>query len=389
MTRIAHFDPANGVSGDMAISALVHAGRALGVEIGAQVAEAIESLGLGCSVSFVDDERGGLACLRTEIKTDGSRYLPRDLRAAIERSSLEGPAKEGALAALRAIVEAESAVHGIDAESVHLHELGSADTAADLVGAAQAIDALGVTSSTAASVPVPHGWIGSEHGALPLPAPVTLELLRGRSIHGVGATTELVTPTGAALLHAFTRDAAAPSMRLLGVGVGGGKRITERPNVCRVFIGEASDASTGRCVLLETNIDDQTPEAIGHVLDQLIAHGALDAWVTHITMKRSRPAFALSALVSPEDEARLTELVFRETTTLGVRRRDTTRRVLAREIVNVDVDGSAVRVKIGRLGDEVVNLAPEFADCVAAAERSGLAVKTVYARAQELARGSL
>jgi len=391
MTRVAHLDLANGVSGDMAISALVHAGRSIGVEVARRVAEAIDSLGLGCTVTFIDDERGGISCLRTEIKTDDARYLPVDLRKAIGRSALDHVPRERALDALRAIVEAEAFVHGVDVEAVHLHELGSADTAADIVGVAAATTMLGLQDVTATSVPMPSGWISAAHGPLPLPAPVTLELLRGASVHGVDGDKELVTPTGAAILKTYvSRWAALPAMELLAVGVGGGSRISEVPNICRVLIGDRHDSGgrTEGCVLLETNIDDQTPEAVAHVAELLLDEGALDAWIAHITMKKSRPAFLLSALVRPEDESRLTEALFRHTTTLGVRRRETTRSVLDREIVTVDVDGASVRVKIGRLGDEIVNIAPEFGDCVAASKRSGVPVKVVYARAQERAMQS-
>ncbi len=383
MTRTAHFDLANGISGDMAISALVHAGRTLGVDAGRVVTDAIASLDLGCAVSFVDDERGGLTCLRMEIKTDDTRHLPATLRAAIARSDASPAAHDKAIRALEAIVSAESVVHGVDVESVHLHELGSADTAADLIGAAVALDALSVEDCSAAPVPVPHGWVHAAHGALPLPAPVTLELLRGCVLQGIDADKELVTPTGAAIVREYVaHQGGLRPMRLLVTGTGAGTRRTERPNICRVLIGEASAATEG-CVLLETNIDDQTPEAIGYVLELLIDRGALDAWVTHITMKRSRPAYALSVLVRPTDEAAITEALFRETTTLGIRRRDTTRAVLDREIVTVDVDGEAIRVKVAKLGDEIVNVAPEFADCVAASKKTGVPVKLLYERARE------
>jgi len=392
MTRVAHFDLANGFSGDMAISALVDVGRRIGVDVAGRVTSAVASLGLGCSVSFVDDARGGLACVRTEIKTHDERYLPAQLQEAIERSDIDEPASERALEALGALVAAEALVHGVDIEAVHLHELGSADTPADLVGVAAAFAALDVSEVSASSVPMPSGWIAAEHGRLPLPAPVALELLRGATVHGVAADKELVTPTGAAVLKTFVSQwGPLPRMQLIATGVGGGSRVFEVPNICRVLVGEpiSTGARTEPCVVLETNIDDQTPEAIAYILDVLIEQGALDAWIANITMKKSRPAFLLSVLVRPADESRLTEVLFRNTTTLGVRRRETMRSVLEREIVAVDVDGCLISVKVGRLRGEVVNVAPEFADCVTASKRSGAPVKVVYARAQERARQSL
>jgi uncharacterized protein (TIGR00299 family) protein len=391
MTRLAYIDPVNGISGDMAISAFVDAGRQLAIDVEGAVLAAITSLGLGCTVTFLDDERGGFACVRTEIKTDDARYLPSQLRAAIERSDGDERAKRFALQALDAIVAAEAKVHGVDAESVHLHELGSADTAADLIGVATAISTLGIDDVASSPVPMPRGSIRTEHGLLPLPAPVSLELLRGATVHGVDSEKELVTPTGAAVLATFVSTwGPVAAMRLDAVGVGGGSRITDVPNICRVLVGERADvdATTERCVLLETNIDDQTPELLGYTLELLLEQGALDAWLANITMKRSRPAFLLSVLARPADEARLTEVIFRNTTTLGVRRREMSRAVLDREIVTVEVDGAQVRVKIARLGDDVVNVAPEFSDCVAASRRTGIPVKVIYARAQESARSS-
>jgi uncharacterized protein (TIGR00299 family) protein len=394
MTRVAYFDLANGISGDMTIAALAHAGRRLGEPIDDVVSNAVDALGLGCTVSFIDDERGGLACLRAEVKTDATRHPATRLREAIEAADVRPAARRQALAAIDLLIEAEARVHGVDPNDVHLHELGSADTAADLLGAAVALDALGITAVAAAPAPVPSGWITSGHGPLPLPAPVTLELLGGARLRGVEQTEELVTPSGAAVLAAAASTfGPAPEMNLEAVGVGGGSRVTPRPNVCRVLVGVRVEALEGprveSCVLLETNIDDQTPEGIAHAVEELLAHGAVDAWITPIVMKKSRPAFLLSALVRLDDEGRLTEQIFRSTTTLGVRRREVSRAVLDREELRVIVDGHEVRVKVGRLRGAPVNVAPEFADCVAAAGVTGLATKDIYARAVALAHAAL
>jgi uncharacterized protein (TIGR00299 family) protein len=300
-------------------------------------------------------------------------------------------ARRRALRAIDELVAAEATVHGVDPNEVHLHELASADTAADIAGASVAFTELGINRVAAAPVPVPHGTVRTEHGDLPLPAPVTLELLSGAALRGVDSTNELVTPTGAAILVAHDATfGPLPDLTLAAVGVAGGRRVTDTPNICRVLIGEdVSGASLETCVLLETNIDDQTPEGIGHAIEKLIGTGALDAWVTPIVMKRSRPAFLLSVLAAHSDEGRITETIFRETTTLGIRRRDTARWVLDREVVTVEVSGIPIRVKVGRLGSEVVNVAPEFSDCEAAAEAGGTPTKDVYAAAAERARQAL
>ena len=387
MSLLAYLDLASGLSGDMFMAALVDAGRSMGVDVTNPLTDAIAALDLGCAVSFVDDVRGGLACLRAEVKTGAETHGHRRLRRAIEDAGVPGPVRRRALRGLDALVGAEAAVHGTEPDDVHLHELGSADTAADLIGGAAALHALGITRLAAAPVPLPAGWVSSSHGDLPLPAPVTLKLLEGARVRGVPDTRELVTPTGAAILVA--NDASfgpPPAMDLAGTGVGGGTANTERPNICRVLVGRPlAPAAHETCVLLETNIDDQTPECVGRALEALMADGALDAWVTPIVMKKSRPAFLLSVLARPLDEARLAERIFRETTTLGVRRRETERWVLDRSPAVVRVGGREIRVKVARLGDEVVNVAPEFSDCAAAAEALGLPLPEVVAAAREAA----
>lgn len=388
--RLAYFDLANGISGDMALAALVHAGRRCGSDVEGAIVDAVASIPLSCAVSFVDDERRGLACVRAEVKTDGGKHQPVVLRDAIAAARVPEAARDRALRALEAIVTAEASVHGTAPEDVHLHELASADTAADLVGASVGLEALGVERVACAPVPVPSGWISSDHGALPLPAPVVLELLRGVRLRGVDAQSELVTPSGAAILVAHDASCGAlPDMTLEAVGIGGGTRDTQRPNVCRVLVGELAAVDTAArletCVLLEANIDDQTPEALGHAIERLLEQRALDAWVTPIVMKKSRPAFALTVLTTPDDEERLANEIFRHTTTIGLRRRTTVRRVLERETVSVSVAGHDIRVKIARLEGDVVNVAPEYDDCAAAARASDITLDDVYVEAAALA----
>ncbi|MEX2394153.1 MAG: LarC family nickel insertion protein, partial [Actinomycetota bacterium] len=202
-----------------------------------------------------------------------------------------------------------------------------------------------------------------------------------------------VTPSGAAILVAHdTTYGPVPEMTLLASGIGGGRRRSERPNICRVLIGEAVDASgplVEVCVLLEANIDDQTPEFVGHAIERLVAEGALDAWVQPIVMKKSRPAFLVSVLVRPDDEERISARMFHLTTTLGLRRRTSTRYALDRERLTVEVEGHEVRVKVGRLGTDVTNVAPEFADCVTVADATGIRPTDIYERATALAHAQL
>lgn len=382
MTRIAYFDLANGISGDMALAALAHAGRRLGVAVEGAIADAVASLPLGCTVSFVDDERGGIACLRADVKAGEGRYTPAELREGIGRADAGAAARAHALDALSVLVGAEAKIHGTDVDHVHLHELASADTAADLLGAAVGLDALGIDTVASAPVPVPRGWIRSGHGPLPLPAPVVLELLTGAALIGADDESELVTPSGAAILVAHDASfGPVPAITLDATGVGAGTRIGDRPNICRVLVGTrlpAGGGPTEERVLLEANIDDQTPEALGHALEVLLELGALDAWVTPIVMKKTRPAFVLSVLVHRADEERLTIEVFRHTSTIGLRRREIVRRALEREALVVQVRGAPVHVKVARLSGEVVNVAPEHDDCVAVARATDVPLPTVY-----------
>lgn len=400
-SRLGYLDLASGASGDMLLAACADVGRRAGIEVADAVASAVASLGLGCSVRFVDVRRGAVACLKAVVETDGVPHDPDELREAIGGAEASDEAKELATEGLEALVGAEARVHGTSAEDVHLHELGSADTAADLLGVAVGLEALEIGPLSSAPVPVPRGWISTDHGQLPLPAPAVLELLKGAPVHGVEADAELVTPTAAAILVSHHASfGPLPAMRLEEVGTGAGTKELERPNVCRLFLGApvhgpettsapVHDVELVRDVLLETNIDDQTPEGIGRALERLMETGAKDAWVTPIVMKKSRPAFGLSVLCDPSDEDRLLEVLFRETTTLGVRRRELGKWALRREELRVEVRGSTVRVKVARLGAETVTVSPEYEDCASVADRDGLPFRSVYAEAEEAARRAL
>lgn len=391
MSRTLYLDLASGASGDMLIACLADAGRRVGIDVEGIVTSAVDGLGLGCSVTFVDDTRGGLACRRAEVKTGRERLSPAELRAALDAADLAAPARTRARAALALLIEAEARVHGCAPEDVHLHELASPDTAADLAGVSAAVHALAISTLRCAPVPVPSGWMDSAHGPLPLPAPVTIELLRGAVLRGDDAGVELVTPTAAALLAAHGATfGPAPTMTLEGVGVGGGTRDLERPNVCRALVGRpVSGEGPADAVLLETNIDDQTPETLGHAVGVLLRSGALDAWITPVVMKKSRPGFLLGVLTDTASEAVVVEALFRHTSTLGVRRREVSRWTLERSTVEVGVDAQTIRVKVGRYAGEIVNVAPEFEDCAAAAARLGAPVDDVMHRAAERARGVL
>jgi uncharacterized protein (TIGR00299 family) protein len=283
---------------------------------------------------------------------------------------------------------AEGRIHGIEPEQVHFHEVGAVDAIGEVVGVALALESLGIDRVVCSPLPVGRGFVDAAHGRLPLPAPATLELLRGAPVYGVEIERELVTPTGAALVAALTAEfGPIPRMTLDGTGYGAGARdLRALPNVVRVMIG--SEARTGGVSLIEANLDDLIPELAPDAAAACFDAGALDVWTAPVQMKRGRPGFVISALARPESERAVAEAMLRETSTLGVRIAHLDRIELERERFTIEVNGERVRVKVGRLDGRIVNLAPEHADCERAAKLSGEPVKVVWARALAAAHES-
>jgi len=257
------------------------------------------------------------------------------------------------------------------------------------VGVSAALDHLGPLDVFSSAIATGTGTVTTSHGELPLPVPAVTEILQnaGASLVGKG-TEELVTPTGAALLAAAGASfGELPAMRIEASGYGAGHRDLTWPNVLRVLIGEpATDTSESGTLLLETNLDDLNPELIPYVIESLLNAGARDAWTTPIVMKKGRPAITLSVLVAKSGKDRMTEILFKETTTLGIRTRPVDRDALDRDSVEVEVEGFRVRVKRGHRGGEVLTIAPEYEDCAEAARKSGLPLKRIYDAASETAR---
>jgi uncharacterized protein (TIGR00299 family) protein len=294
------------------------------------------------------------------------------------------------------LIAAEASVHGVALEEVVLHELGGDDTLIDVCGVVALLDALGVDTLACAPLPLGTGpgSVGSAHGQLPIAAPATVTLLAGLPVVGVETSAELVTPTAAAILATLV-DAwgAAPAMTLDATGTGAGSReLADRPNVCRVMLGTVAAATprTDTVVQLEANVDDMVPELVPDVLAACMAAGALDAWAEPIHMKKGRPGLLLGVLARPEDQQHLAATLLRHATTLGVRVRPVTRYVADRALREVLIDGHVVRVKLGMLDGEVVNVAPEHDDCAAVAARTGRPVKQIWAEAlsQAVAMGA-
>ncbi len=313
----------------------------------------------------------------------GHRTLS-EVERLIDGSALSAPGKQRAKALFGRLAEAEAAVHGTSIDRVRLHEVGALDSIIDIVGTVYALDALGVTRVTASPLNVGSGSIRSAHGVYPVPAPATTHLLRGAPIYSGAQRTELVTPTGALLVSDYAeRYGAVPAMRLDRVGYGAGSRnCPESPNVLRVLIGTPDDEGLAHAVVvIETEIDDMNPQIFGLLIDQLMTAGALDVFYTPIQMKKNRPGTLLSIIAPPDARERLTSIVFRESTTLGVRYTEMRRECLDRDTITVDTPFGPVGVKVARRNGEVLNASPEFDDCARLAAEHGRPVKEVHAAA--------
>ncbi|HZD38116.1 MAG TPA: nickel pincer cofactor biosynthesis protein LarC [Actinomycetes bacterium] len=382
-TPFAYFDCFAGVAGNMVLGALLDAGaseRVLREGLGLLDLDPFE-LDIGAA------ERGGIGATRVTVRAHGrTRRTWADLRELLEGAELAEPVRRRALATFAKLAEAEGRVHRVAPEAVHFHEVGAIDAVVDVVGAALLLDDLGIEELWASTVTTGMGLVRGEHGVLPVPAPAVLELLRGAPLRAGGVEAELTTPTGAAILTASaSRFAELPPMRVERVGYGAGSRVhRELPNLLRVVLGEligqGPEGDAG--LVLEANIDDMPPELAPWVLERLLEAGAADVWFTPIHMKKGRPGITLSVLCPPAAEAALRGVLWRETSTLGVRGVPVRKWMLERRIVEVEVLGGKARVKLGLDQGAVVNVAPEFADCERLAARTGQPLKEVMARVQ-------
>jgi pyridinium-3,5-bisthiocarboxylic acid mononucleotide nickel chelatase len=376
---IGYFDCYSGISGDMALGALIDAGvdqEALRAEIG--------KLGLsGYVLRFDRVERQGITGTHAIVALDEGLDQPHrhlsDILGILERSSLNESVKQRAGAVFRTLAEAEAAVHGVDVESVHFHEVGAVDAIVDVVGTIVGLEMLGVKEVYASPLPTGSGMVRSAHGPLPVPAPATLEILSrvGATLKPVEVEAELVTPTGAAIV-ATLATFRQPSMAIKSVGYGFGTRVLPWANALRLWIGEpvASEPAVEETSLIEANLDDMTPEALGFAMERLFAAGALDVYFTAIQMKKNRPATMLSVIAPVPMERDLAAVVLRETTTLGVRISRTSRFTADRRVETVDTALGPVRVKVKSIGGQE-SRSPEYEDCARIARERGLALSEV------------
>jgi len=380
VSRSAYLDCVGGLAGDMLLAALLDAGAELERLRGVPRALGIEGVEIG--VERVERQGIGALHLRIDAESDHDHRSYADLRSLVEQSDLPEHARARSLDAFRRLAEAEGRIHGVPPDDVHFHELGSLDTLVDVCGAFVLLDDLGVERVVSGPLPVARGLVRAAHGVLPLPAPATLALLEGAALVGVEGDAELVTPTGAAIAATVVEEwGALPPLTLERVGYGAGtKDLAGRPNVLRVLLG-SEGGSLAPVVLLETNLDDFTPELVPDAIERCFEAGALDVWTVPVQMKKSRPGFVLSALARPDAQAAIARVLLEETSALGVRVSRLERYELEREERLVEVAGGSVRIKVGLLDGRVVNVAPEHDDCAAVARETSRSVKSVWAEA--------
>ncbi len=317
-----------------------------------------------------------------------------EIREIICKAAISNSAKKSAVAIFEALGVAEAKIHNVPVDQVHFHEVGAVDAMVDIVCAAVGAESLGVDEFLCSPLNVGGGTVECAHGTFPVPAPATVELLKDAPVYSSGVQAELVTPTGAAIVKTLARRFSVfPEMKIEKSGYGAGSReFPGLPNVARLTIGEkatslAAKTASETITVLEANLDDLNPQVFGYVMDRLLEEGALDAFGMPVQMKKNRPGTLLTALCKPEDAAKLTQLIFTETTTLGVRRRDEVRQTLARRWENVRTPWGEVRIKIASLNGTVTNYAPEFEDCRRIAAEHHVPLKTVMQEAARLFSG--
>ncbi len=399
--RIAYWDCFSGIAGDMNLGAMVGCG--LSVD---ELREDLAGLALeGFRIEHRRVQRGGLAADKIDVLIEGREHSDpgshhhhpgaagdhhphrglAEIRDILARSSLPPGVAERADKIFEALAEAEAVVHGVTIDEVHLHEVGAIDAIVDIVGACCGLHRMGIEAIRCSPLNVGSGRVSTAHGVLPVPAPATAHLLRDAPVYSQGPEAELVTPTGAALVSVLADGFGRwPAMKVRAIGYGAGDHeFDQLANVLRMVVGdtladdEAEAATSEGVSVLETNLDDANPQIIGALLPRLLEAGALDAFTTPVAMKKNRPGTQLTVIAANRDLDALAELVLRESTTLGVRIYPVERRELARHHVGVNTPWGPVRVKVGMLGDEVVNWAPEFDDCERLARDAGVAVKQV------------
>lgn len=383
--KVVYFDCISGASGDMFLGALLDSGVPEIV-----VGDALAALGLeNWDVGVEQIVKGGVRAAKLWISgaDDITERRYTDIVTMLEGSSLDESVRGRALETFRRLGEAEARIHDVTLEDLHLHEVGATDAIIDIVGTCAALAHLAPARVVSSPVPTGRGVTDSAHGPIPIPAPAVTEILRDIPLVERGER-ELVTPTGAALLAACCDSfGPLPPLIIESVGYGAGDADLDIPNVLRVMVGEQveADVSSDGTELLQTNIDDMNPELLPFVIERLLEAGAADAWFEPVDMKKDRTGFRLSVICHPTATKDLVEVLFRETTTFGIRISPLRRETLDRRIETVQIEGHAVRIKIGSRNGEVMTVTPEYEDAAAVARATGTPLREIFEAARRAA----
>jgi len=386
MKKVAYFDCFSGISGDMTLGVLVDLG--LKPEF---LKDELLKLNLdGYKINFNKVQKHGITGTKVDIELDNhdhhhehnhhGRHLS-DIIKLISESQLNQDVKDMAEKIFTRLGEAEAKVHNVDIEKIHFHEVGAVDSILDIVGSAIGINALEIDKIYSSPLPLGQGFVKSSHGVIPVPAPATVELLRGIPAKRTEVSAELVTPTGAAIISTITDSfGPIPDMTIENIGYGAGtKDFTEQPNLLRVIIGTSKDVYESDVInVVETNIDDMSPQVYDLLMDKLFSIGALDVFLTPILMKKNRPAIKLTVLVESTKLQEACACILSETTTMGVRIYEANRKKLAREMTEIETEYGKVNVKLGKIGDEVIKIIPEYDNCKQLAEKNNVPIMKVH-----------
>jgi uncharacterized protein (TIGR00299 family) protein len=380
----AYIDCIAGASGDMLLGALVDAGLAL-EDLKSKLA-LLHLAGFEIETQQVQKKHIRATHLKVMVKDEKTERRVPEIVEIIQDSDLQIEIQTKAIEVIKRLGKMEARIHGTDLDQVHLHELGGIDTIVDIVGFILGLDLLKITELIVSPLPLGRGFTQSAHGKIPLPAPAALELIKGVPVYGMEIDKELVTPTGAALLTSLaSRFGPFPAMEVSAIGYGAGTWDLPIPNVLRVLIGTREprpSAQIDHLILLETNIDDMNPEIYEHLMEQLFKAGALDISLFPIQMKKNRPGTMLQVLTAPETAQGLKQIIYQETTTLGIRQQWVERECLNRHFESVETKYGTVQMKIAELSDGRIKYSPEYEDCRILALKHDLPIQVIVKAAE-------
>ncbi len=392
---IIYFDCFSGISGDMSLGALLDAGVDRAELIKMLSGLKIDQFDIEAESTLNHGIAGTNATVHYSKNNCEQRKLP-DIERLINKAGLPDIVSTRSLSVFRVLAEAEAAVHGIDVNQVHFHEVGADDAIIDIVGTCAALYLLNIDRVYSSPLPLGRGEVKTEHGVIPLPAPATMEicLSRGVPVYGKQASFEMVTPTGAAIVAALAEFfGPIPAIKINGVGYGVGSHDPGYPNCLRVMLGEKErkDTSyTDTVTVVETAIDDMNPEIYSYLFEKLFEAGALEVYITPVQMKKNRPGALLTVLASPQHLDQIQKIIFKETTTIGLRVEEKTRIICPRDIKTINTRWGPIRVKylLTAEGEGFSKYSPEYEDCREVASKSGLPLKDIYSLAENLFRNS-